>query len=93
MTIKNNIEKIINSKSSVNKAEAILYYLINECRVPLIDNGWLDDDDETYHKLSGSCLDITSYLKEINLLSDQNDHALDKFITKLNASINGTGTN
>lgn len=93
MTIKNHIEKIINSDSSVNKAEAILYYLIHECRVPLLDNGWLDDDDKTYSKLNGVCLDISSYLKDINLLSEHNDLALDKFISNLNASIKASGNN
>jgi len=93
MTIKNHIEKIINSDCSVNKAEAILYYLIHECRVPLLDNGWLDDDDKTYNRLNGVCLDISTHLKEISLLSEHNDRALDKFISKLNASIKGTGTN
>lgn len=93
MTIKNHIEKIINSTSTVNKAEAILYYLVHECRVPLIDNGWLDDDDDTYNKLNGVCLDIATHLKDINLLSNQNDSALEKLITKINASVKGTGTN
>lgn len=93
MTIKNHIEKIINSSSSVNKAEAILYYLIHECRVPLIENGWLDDDDKTYNKLNGVCLDISSHLKDINLLSEQHDRALEKFINNINASINGNETN
>jgi len=93
MTIKNQIEKIINSDSPVNKAETILYYLIHECRVPLIDNGWLDDDDETYKKLNGFCQEISDHLKDIELITDQKKTALDKFIMNINASIKGSGAN
>lgn len=91
MTIKHHIEKIINSESTINKADAILYYLIYECRVPLIDNGWLDDDDETYNRLNGICLDISTHLKKIDLLSEQDDRELDQFMTNINASVKGLG--
>ena len=76
MTIKKDIEKILNSKTSVNKAEAILYYLTNECGVPLVISGWIDDDDNTYRKLISHNPEITSYLNEISLIKLPKDRII-----------------
>jgi len=76
MTIKKDIEKILDSKTSVNKAEAILYYLTNECGVPLVISGWIDDDDSTYKKLNSHCSEISSYLNEINLIRIPKDRVV-----------------